>query len=701
MKNVLFVGEHPLGSAGNSGMMRAILSQVDTSKYNATCFGVETRTIDTIDLAFKNTSIPIISAADNDNPWGYRKLLDILQRSPVDFLVMVGIDIWRYWEILHPISQIRDRKKFKWIWIFPWDLQQLRFDWIDMINLIDYPCVYSRFGEKALKDHVPNLRYFRPSLQVSELWKPMKDKQQAIRNTLFPTVSPEQILFGVIGVNQVRKDPQGTIKAFSLAIKEVPNILLYLHMEADMGVYNIKQYANDCGMRSGELLSKNPNVTYRAVEMVKLYNALDCLVNCSMQEGLSWTPLEAMLCGVPVIGSETTAQTEMLENGAGMLVPCEVPAYVPLRTKGGESWINAKKCNPEDIAEAMIRVAKDEDLRKRLSEFGLKRGQEYLAGVSNINLLLDDAQQDEKIPVLKNKAILFMQHSAAGDVLMTTQCFKGIKEKHPGIPLVYMTQKQYHGIVENNPHVDKVVDWDKREASNYEIIYSPHAEHILPGGFNNLDTRLHEMYPYFCNVRIDQMFIRDMLPETGSIALNALLEHNDGFSSEKIFDYIVVHTTGGDPQFRTYKHIDVAMKGFDLPIVQIGGLSDFACKQANIDLRGKLSWEESAWVMKHAKAAVVVDSFPSHLAGALGTPVVVLFGPAPARVVGPRGDPKKIINIEPNKLKVCKDLTNCWGTNKACTSPCINTISPMLVKNALRELLDAVVKSALKELLDA
>jgi ADP-heptose:LPS heptosyltransferase len=94
--------------------------------------------------------------------------------------------------------------------------------------------------------------------------------------------------------------------------------------------------------------------------------------------------------------------------------------------------------------------------------------------------------------------------------------------------------------------------------------------------------------------------------------------------------------------------------------------------------------------MKRAKAAVVIDSFPSHLAGALGTPVVVLYGPAPARVVGPKGDPNKIINLEPNKLDVCKSLTNCWGTDKTCTSSCINTISPLLVKKALKSLLGEV-----------
>ena len=97
--------------------------------------------------------------------------------------------------------------------------------------------------------------------------------------------------------------------------------------------------------------------------------------------------------------------------------------------------------------------------------------------------------------------------------------------------------------------------------------------------------------------------------------------------------------------------------------------------------------------MKHAKAAVVVDSFMSHLAGAVGTNVVVLYGPAPARVVQPRMQHgAKLINLEPDMLKVCPVLSHCWSNpprgKVKCQSPCINTISPIDVQKALGKLLD-------------
>jgi len=399
---------------------------------------------------------------------------------------------------------------------------------------------------------------------------------------------------------------------------------------------------------------------------------------------LSWVPLEAMLCGVPVIASDSTAHPEIMGD-TGILVPCEEQAYLPLITKYGPSQLKTKQCKVEDIKNAIVRMATDEELRKTSREKGIVQAREWLDGVSDINLILKEATRDKKIQVAqkkKIKAILFAQHSSAGDVLMTTQCFKGIKEKHPGMKLVYMTKKVYQNIIEGNPHVDKIINWDEKKFWRYEVVYNPHGEKILPGGFNNLDVKLADMYPYFCKVKADAMFIQESAP-------------NFSYRSDDPFlcltePFIVVHTTGGQAEYRTYKHIDMALKGISYPIVQIGSKEDLACQVASLDLRGKLSWRETAWVMKRAKAAVCVDSFPMHLAGALGTPVVALFGPAPARVTGPLGDPEKIICLEPNKLDVCSNLTNCWGQpgKNKCLSPCINSINPLTVKKALKKLLD-------------
>jgi len=256
-----------------------------------------------------------------------------------------------------------------------------------------------------------------------------------------------------------------------------------------------------------------------------------------------------------------------------------------------------------------------------------------------------------------------------------------------------MTQDKFFGILDRNPNVDKMLPWNPELRKAYQVVYNPHGEHILRGGFNNLDIKLADMYPYFCKVEPDDFFIHceDVMKKVSD--LKTPLNDLKGIAGNGL-PYIVVHTTGGDPQYRTYPHMGMVVKGLILPVVQIGSTSDLYCPGA-IDLRGCLSFTETAWVMKHAKAAIVIDSFPSHLAGAVGTPCIVLYGPAPARVVGPvhPNVPDTLwFDMEPNKLDVCPNMTNCHGTNRNCQSPCIHSINPLLVRQNLISILSQVVE---------
>lgn len=93
-----------------------------------------------------------------------------------------------------------------------------------------------------------------------------------------------------------------------------------------------------------------------------------------------------------------------------------------------------------------------------------------------------------------------------------------------------------------------------------------------------------------------------------------------------------------------------------------------------VNLVGKTSLRELACVLQRADVVVSPDTGTVHLAAALGTPVVALFGPtAPERCGPPPYMPASIISGEVNCLK-------CYL--KKCTRDpfCMNTISPEKVK---------------------
>jgi glycosyltransferase involved in cell wall biosynthesis len=589
VKNVLFVGEHPRGVTGNSAMMAAILEQLDTTKYKPVVFTDYTPQ-NRISIFSDSTPCDVIIARETEQDLGCGNLINLVRlNEDIDAIILVGVDIWRFALAMEHIYQLSAKRKFKTAGIIPYDLPTYRKDYAMWFTAFDFPCVYSRFGYSVLEPHVPGLQYFRPPLYKSELFVPFDgERKQEARQKYFSQMGKDRFIFGFVGANQFRKDPQRAIKAFFETKKKHPNITLYLHTNMTAGVFNLEQisqdYASHYGAKIGDVISKRPSHYYDREAMIEIYNALDCVVNTSAHEGLSWTIIESMLCGTPVVAADNTAQMELLEGGAGYGVRCTETGFIPVVTGSGRSFIETKLCDPDDLVEGMSKVVKYEDYRKKLKEKGLNRGREWVEKSSNINTLLSQMLAPDRIQVTgdRKEAVLFVQHSSAGDVLMSTQCFKGIKERHEGLPLVYMTQEVYKDIVEGNPYIDEIVTYDQEEANRYNVIYNPHAERILPGGFNNLDTRLHDMYPYFCEVEADDIYIKE--EEVPSLTLPD--------------NYIVVQTAGGEKKYRTYRHMDMIVQMFpEFKFIQLGSGLDMACMKAHLDLREKLTWRQSAWVM--------------------------------------------------------------------------------------------------------
>ena len=119
--------------------------------------------------------------------------------------------------------------------------------------------------------------------------------------------------------------------------------------------------------------------------------------------------------------------------------------------------------------------------------------------------------------------------------------------------------------------------------------------------------------------------------------------------------------------------------------VQLGGKNDFDAG-AHIDLRGKLSYKESAWIMEKAKIAITVDSFMSHLAGALGVSQVVLYGSGNYNVVQPKQMSGTLINLVPDYVRDCKGLGPCSASVRDCPVPCTGKHDPKDIIKAIREI---------------
>ncbi len=100
------------------------------------------------------------------------------------------------------------------------------------------------------------------------------------------------------------------------------------------------------------------------------------------------------------------------------------------------------------------------------------------------------------------------------------------------------------------------------------------------------------------------------------------------------------------------------------------------------DLSGQLSLRELAVVARSARLFFGVDSAPMHIAAAMGTPVVALFGPSGEKVWGPWGVAHRIV-ASGHPCRPCGN-DGCGGGK---VSECLTTLPVARVHSAINELL--------------
>jgi heptosyltransferase-3 len=103
------------------------------------------------------------------------------------------------------------------------------------------------------------------------------------------------------------------------------------------------------------------------------------------------------------------------------------------------------------------------------------------------------------------------------------------------------------------------------------------------------------------------------------------------------------------------------------------------------DLSGKLTLREMGALAARARLFIGVDSAPAHIAAAMGTPVVVLFGPSGDKEWGPWQVQHRVIASERHPCRPCGN-DGCGGGK---VSECLTTLPVDRVHAAVNELLAA------------
>lgn len=401
-EKVLLVGQHPEGNTGNGNMMQACLNQINYDQYDVRVFAQGEPPIElTKDIFEKEDTeyeiIPAYHIGTNDS-WGKQKLLAILETASIDQVVFIGIDIWRYAEILSRIKQLSIQNEFTWKALVPYDAYNLRTDWVDWMKYPDKVYVYSEYGYDMIKDHVPQAEYFRPSLLYKDVLEPATEEEKNdLRSKIFPDINEDTTILGFIGNNQLRKNILKLLWGFSIVRLDRKDIILYIHTNDPNNVYNIQQLVRDFDLPDASIRHNGNSRSLLPEEMSVIYKCLDAHVLPSIQEGLSWTVIESKLAGIPSIISYSTAHRDYYEDSI-FYVDNDETDYLPLMTEEGPAYVPVLSCSPYAIADAIdaYLAAKDHGDLEYLKRAAFEFGKEWVENCDDFSKILEHKVSEDQ-----------------------------------------------------------------------------------------------------------------------------------------------------------------------------------------------------------------------------------------------------------------------------------------------------------------
>lgn len=205
-------------------------------------------------------------------------------------------------------------------------------------------------SEYSKQDMVKNFGIEEEKITVShngigEFYLPINDQRKAETRRKF-TEGKEYFLF--VSALHPRKNIINLFQAFNLFKKETKS-------EMKLLMVGEKYWWNNEIKECFEGLEHKKDIIFtghvQSIELNELYGAGLALTYVSYFEGFGIPLVEAMKCELPILASEATSLPEV----------------------GGDAAIYVNPFSVEDIKNGMIRMYKDEPLRKELIENGKKR----------------------------------------------------------------------------------------------------------------------------------------------------------------------------------------------------------------------------------------------------------------------------------------------------------------------------------------
>src|SRR5262245_44792916 len=253
----------------------------------------------------------------------------------------------------------------------------------------------------------------------------------------------------------------------------------------------------------------------------------------------------------------------------------------------------------------------------------------------------------------RKRAVLLCRFGGIGDVVCTLPMCDEVRRRHPGKLLVFITSAVWRDIVRLSRSADLVYanKWwvhpftlptQFKLLGLVNTIYNPQTTGELTG--NGAACHLIEDLAASCGFKVTARQPK-LYPSPGLIE-NTRVKY--GFDWKTIGERLLIGINPG-PNWRVkewdvskwQKLINKIHSEYDAVIIQFGsnqgdGSSEYDHLIGVESFAGRLKGEEFIALIAGCNLVISIDSGPVHVAGAVGTPVIGLFGPLnPALVLPP------------------------------------------------------------------
>ena len=270
----------------------------------------------------------------------------------------------------------------------------------------------------------------------------------------------------------------------------------------------------------------------------------------------------------------------------------------------------------------------------------------------------------------KTKRVLVKRRGARGDVLLTTPIVRAIKKKNPNYEISFMTVVPE--MIKNFPYVDRVIKWDDN-LKGFDIVYDLSYEK--------------KNHPNYIDAMSECTGIKIV---DRSLFLNIETEHMDwarNISQQHKKGMVCFHTgrtwKTREWDYEKFRKVGEFLKKKGFTVLELGdrhtNYSGIGLDYRNMEL------EKTAALIKFSKLLIGIDSLLIHIAAAVDTPVIDIYGCSDPNIVWSSGVHNPIWN-EKLSCRGCRHKEKGDSTFIDCekgTYECLNSISAEGVINKI------------------